>query len=291
MIYVNIAKLKLTKARRKKLSTLSKELVKKDSQERSAFVESNREQSWGNRDLLKSLRRLVGNKCWYTEVPLEGADPNVDHFRPKGRVREIDDNLSNTGSESEGYWWLAFEAGNYRLCCMHSNQRRVDEGTAGGKWDYFPVLGERATAKTPIGAIVENTLVLDPCSVTDVELLYFDPDGNPGPSERADLSPDPDDKRRVKTTVWLFHLDKSELVGRRSGHITELHALLGNADAQHHLWRRSEKINHQARIAFNAELSKIRGRLEPESPFAGVLRSAARAAITDYPWLTEFNIV
>jgi hypothetical protein len=91
----------------------------------------------------------VGNKCWYSEVPLEGADPNVDHFRPKGQVREVDADLQNLQTTSPGYWWLAFECRNFRLSSMHANQRRVDTDTNGGKSDYLPVLGSRAVEGTP----------------------------------------------------------------------------------------------------------------------------------------------
>jgi hypothetical protein len=291
MIYVNNGKLKLTKARITKIRALKKQLAAKAPGEKSAFIDTQREHTWGHKDLVRSLRALVGNKCWYSEVPLEGADPNVDHFRPKGRVSEIDDNLKPTGVESPGYWWLAFEPHNFRLCSMHSNQRRVDERTDGGKWDYFPVDGARAIENTPIGAICENALVLDPCSLTDVELLFFDSDGHPGPSEKAEKSPDPDDVKRVRVSIWLFHLDKNEIVSRRAGHIVELRTLLTNADAQHFLWRRAGKINHQARVSFNAEVAKIRAKLADDAPFAGALRCVATSAIVDYPWLTEFRLI
>lgn len=291
MIYINIGKLRLTKTRRAKLAALTRQLGKESAAGRSAFIEAGRKHSWGHSDLVKSLRALVGNKCWYTEVPLDGFDPNVDHFRPKGQVREIDDSLQNTGITASGYWWLAFDAYNYRLSCQHANQRRVDDKTAGGKWDYFPVTGARALENTPLGAIGENSLVIDPCEATDVELIFFDPDGVPGASDKAEMSSDPDDKKRVQVTIWLFHLDKQELVTRRAGFIAELHALLTNAHAQYHLWRQCGPINHHAKRSFNTEVAKIRRMLDDEAPFAGALRCVIRSTITHYPWISEFRLI
>lgn len=149
MIYINPRVIDFDPEWEAKVQELTRELLKKRPEERAAFIDSKRAETWGNKALLESLKGVVGDKCWYSEVSLVGADPNVDHFRPKGRVVEIDcSTLEKTGGISPPYWWLAFEPKNFRLSCMHSNQRRVDEETEGGKWDYFPVEGVRAPEGT-----------------------------------------------------------------------------------------------------------------------------------------------
>ena len=148
--------------------------MSKPTNERIAFINNNRTATWGNRELLTALKEVIGNKCWYSEVDLTGADPNIDHFRPKGRVKEVDvDSLTPTGIDSEGYWWLAFDHQNFRLSSMHSNQRRVDENTNGGKWDFFPVVGSRAVKGTQLSLINESVFPLDRCSATDVSLMWL----------------------------------------------------------------------------------------------------------------------
>jgi hypothetical protein len=207
MIFINPDAVPLPHARRATMDQLTAELLERPEAQRNAFIDQKRNVTWAQPEVIKALRAPAGNKCWYSEVQLDGQDPNVDHFRPKGRVREVDADFQNTGNESGGYWWLAFEFSNYRLAAMHANQRRVDEHTDGGKWDYFPVRGDRSPESTPWGEIIEDALPLDPCSSTDVALLWFDPDGKPCVSSWK-RKPNTADTERVKASIWLYHLDK-----------------------------------------------------------------------------------
>lgn len=141
MVHINPHDINLDPAWETKARKLTKELLKKKPEERAAFIDSKRAETWGSKSLLESLQGIVGNKCWYTEVSLVGADPNVDHFRPKGRVVEIDSStLKKTSDISPGYWWLAFEPKNFRLSCMHANQRRVDENTEVASGIFFRLM-------------------------------------------------------------------------------------------------------------------------------------------------------
>src|SRR5579862_423009 len=115
MIHVNPDLIDLKHEWKQKATALTAELKQKPANERAKFIEGHRDETWGDKDLLKALQKPVGNKCWYSEVSLAGQDPNVDHFRPKGQVREVDDNLQNSKTTSTGYWWLAFEWRNFRL--------------------------------------------------------------------------------------------------------------------------------------------------------------------------------
>ncbi len=133
MIFINPDFLNIPETREAAMAQLTATLAGKVAAEKSKFIEGNRAATWGHTEVLTALRAIVGNKCWYSEVHLEGADPNVDHFRPKGRVREVDAELKDTGTLNDGYWWLAFEPRNFRLACVHSNQRRTDSDTQGGK--------------------------------------------------------------------------------------------------------------------------------------------------------------
>ena len=288
MIFVNPNTLRLSATRQEVMRELAKELMTKPPAERNDFINRNRSVTWGHSDVVNALRAVAGNKCWYSEVKLDGQDPNIDHFRPKGRIREIDADLQNTGTESEGYWWLAFEFSNYRLTAMHANQRRVDTNTAGGKWDYFPVRGNRIAEGTPWEAVIEDTLALDPCSASDVAMLWFDPDGRPCPS-LGKRKPSDVDRMRVKATVWLYHLDKLEIQTSRAQHIEGIRKDLRSADADFRLWNRdSGSPNLQARNSFNRKIADIKLKLADDAIFAGAKRCAVRVAIADYPWIEEF---
>ena len=292
MIFVNPDSLNVPAARRAAMAALTVRLAGISREERKKFIESNRENTWGHDEVLTALRDIMGNKCWYSEAHLEGADPNVDHFRPKGRVREVDADLNNTGDESEGYWWLAFEPLNYRLASMHSNQRRTDKDTQGGKWDYFPVRGERAPEGTEWGAINEDTLALDPCSASDVRLLWFDPDGKPCPAAWKHREANADELERVKATIWLYHLDKQELQKRRTDHVQDIQKDLRKANVEYRLWAPdSGNPNLQAKASFDEKVAEIKTKISDAAQFAGAKRCAIQLALADYPWIEDFNIV
>jgi hypothetical protein len=292
MIFINPDSLNIPSAREAAMIALSATLAGKTPAERSQFIEANRDGTWGHNEVLTALRAIAGNKCWYSEVHLEGADPNVDHFRPKGRVREIDADLKNTGAPCDGYWWLAFEPRNFRLACMHSNQRRTDPDTEGGKWDYFPIRGARTPAGTEWGAIIEDILALDPCSFSDVRLLWFDPDGKPCAAKWKHRDTDTKELVRVKATVWLYHLDKKELQGRRSAHVQDIRKDLKKAHTEYQLWAPGTgNPNLQAKGSFDEKVAEIKTKIEDNAEFAGAKRCAIRTAIADYPWIDEFQII
>src|SRR5262249_17336441 len=103
-------------------------------------------------------RTLQFNKCAYCEreMPASVADTDfdpgsrehdVEHFRPKGRVRKwptpklikaMDLDFGNLplGAESKkGYYLLAYQLFNYATACATCNQSL--------KSDYFPIAGTR----------------------------------------------------------------------------------------------------------------------------------------------------
>jgi hypothetical protein len=288
MIFINPEALTLPVDREEEMKVLTEYLAGWPGELRAEFIEASINATWSHPQVLTALRAVVGNKCWYSEVKLDGADPEVDHFRPKGRVREVDTDLENTGDESEGYWWLAFEFSNYRLAAMHANQRRVDVDTAGGKWDYFPIRGNRAPEGTPWGEIMEDILPLDPCSATDVRLLWFDPDGKPSVSDWK-RKPNPGELERVRATIWLYHLDKKEIALSRTNYMEEIRKDLRKANVEFRLWDRdSGNPNLQARNSFNQKIAEIQMKIADRAVFAGAKRCAVRAAIPDYPWIEEF---
>lgn len=288
MIHVDIGKLIRPDGWEKRASDLLATLKQKSAADRSAFIDQCSDETWADPALLTALRSLVGNKCWYSEVPLEGADPNVDHFRPKGRVKEVDADLKPTGTLLPGYWWWAFEWRNFRLASMHSNQRRVDPLTAGGKADFFLVNGARATEGSDYTLCVEDVVPIDPCKQTDVALLWFDSVGAPSCSAWQ-RNKSIDDEWRVKVSIWLYHLDKQEIVARRREYMDLIRADLLVANTFYCLWK-SNVGSVISKNGFENKLTEIREKISDKSLYAGAKRAAIRAASVDYKWIFEFSL-
>lgn len=283
MIFVNQAKLAIPHTLREALLAASTGLRQQEAADRATYIQGNRNATWGNAALVAALKAVVGNKCWYSEISLGGADQNIDHFRPKGRVIEVSDEMVKTGQQLDGYWWLAFEPLNFRLSSQHSNQRRVDEDTDGGKADFFPVRGNRALEGTPYMQIFEDVLPLDPCSASDVSLLWFDPEGRPCYSPKQ-KQPKKEDERRIKATIWLYHLDKNDTAAPRAKAVEDVRRKLLLADNYYQLWH-SKPPCLKSKASFDHEVAEIAELLAETSEFAGAKRCTVRLAMADYEWI------
>jgi len=123
----------------------------------------------------ETLEGVTNRKCWYTESKNPGCVNDVDHFRPKGRVKDANGNVEYW------YWFLAFDPENYRLSCQFSNRPNANNllGATGGKHHYFPLLNNQPHATNKLGIANENPILLDPCNQSDCELLQFQADGRP----------------------------------------------------------------------------------------------------------------
>lgn len=282
MIFVDPLKLFIPADIISKMSELTKELKKVSVPNRSVFIEDGRKHSWGKAELVDAMQKVIGNKCWYSELELAGSDPNIDHFRPKGRVVEVDNNMARTGIYLDGYWWLAFEPLNYRLSAEHSNQRRV-EATAGGKADFFPIRGSRAKELTPYPQIFEDILPLDPCSISDVSLMWFDPEGRPCYFPKNNI-PNPADELRIKVTIWLYHLDKSKTAALRAKDINTFNGKLSLADTYYQLWNAAVPCL-KSKASFDNIVAEIASLITDDARFAGAKRCALRIASSKYDWI------
>jgi len=159
------------------------------------------------------LEELSNAACWYCEGIYKAGAPNhVDHFRPKGKVVNLDDEsvLCN-----EGYWRLAFDFGNYRLSCHRCNTSELDDDLKQGKANYFPIAdeGKRASgARHSVAAVAaEQPLLLDPIDPQDCNSLYFDEDGGVSAVPNAN----PSLMHRVGVSKRVYFIGRDELVDYR----------------------------------------------------------------------------
>lgn len=156
---------------------------------------------WRDPELIQWLSDLSAEKCWYTETKFGGDYQEVEHFRPKKETKDIDGNPING---HPGYYWLAFNINNYRLCKRRPNAKK---GT------YFPIRNENLRAKDELWAWKDELpLFLDPTDDEDCILLSFNDDGKPVPSEGLASS----DIDRVNFTIEKYYLDERVLNKRRA---------------------------------------------------------------------------
>lgn len=171
-------------------------LVAMSPAERQRYIRRNGRSKWSQ--VKNWLTDRLGKKCWYTEAELIGAPLAIDHFRP------VCD-----------YWWLAFEAANYRVSCAFANSPEHNKlhGCAGGKGDVFPLLGPGLRAKGRNKLRCEKPVILDPCDKSDCDLIAFQADGRPvlNPAHAADSIA----QRRVEESKILLNLDHPDFNSKR----------------------------------------------------------------------------
>lgn len=275
MRHVRIEDLKplLTKKWKKEALDALTDLKKLKPEDRSKAI-AKQSKVWSS--LRKKLERLSAGKCWYCESRELRSDKPVDHFRPKGAVHGVEG--------SEGYWWLAFDWQNYRLSCIFCNSRRidVDAGTAGGKWDFFPLFDEATRATTPEADIhKEEVVLLDPTKATDPGLLTFDEDGTPKP--RYDKTQDRDKHYRATQSIKLYHLHHVDAVDVRRKIAARIKTLI--ADGAKYFGELA-RPNNSAKHGLHRVMQDLIDLTARESEFS----SAARAFLYGYqtiPWIAE----
>jgi hypothetical protein len=216
------------------------------------------------------LLKWSHKKCWYSELRDDGSDYHVDHFRPKGRVRD------EGVPDRDGYWWLAFNWMNYRAAVAWVNSLHgSEEGPARGKADHFPLAPGSPIARKPTDDIeMESPAFLDPRNEDDVLLLDFDETGLPVPAAEGWNA------ERVMITRRLLHLDAVRM-----------------NEARQKAWRDCEEKLLMIAMAMNAPGSDYRRRdsemqhllmksickmLKPNYPLSAVYRACVLKC--RYPW-------
>lgn len=156
-------------------------------EERNVLIDKNKPH-W---DALKPwLLALSGGKCWFSEVRELYSHYDVEHFRPKKAAKALN------GVKRDGYWWLAFDYMNLRLCGNVGNRKK-------GGW--FPLKqGSLCSTYAEPCEESESRYLLDPIDDDDVSLIAFDEEGKvipvPGASDW--------ERERVSVTVQRLKLNE-----------------------------------------------------------------------------------
>ena len=157
--------------------------------ERNAFIDGNGSH-WGK--LKPWLLALSHGKCWFSESKDVFSHYDVEHFRPKKIARDMGDDTR------DGYWWLAYEYSNFRICGNVGNRKK-------GGW--FPLQGGSlcSSYENPCEES-ESRYLLDPTDPSDVELIAFDEKGDAIAAPNVTGWP----AERVKISVERLKLNEHE---------------------------------------------------------------------------------
>lgn len=232
MIFIDIDDLEVSADWLERASDALADVAAAQETERSKII--NKYQSiW--KELKDPLRDLSYKKCWYCESKDNRSDNAVDHFRPKGNVKDVD-------PPHHGYWWLAFNWRNYRFSCTYCNSIRKSAGDeSGGKQDYFPLVDEDHRARRREESIGDEIpALLDPTSLSDVQLLAFTDDGSAATITDQEQTWD---YKRAKVSIKRYHLDHPDIRERRGALMKRTREKLEKA--QEHL-KRYQKNNTDA---------------------------------------------
>jgi hypothetical protein len=173
-------------------------LKAKSDDERKGIIEKS-EKLWRYDRLRNWLLQRFNNKCWYTEAQDSVSAIHVDHYRPKGRVSDLEKN------ESDGYWWLAFDWTNYRMCGQLINVK---------KSDVFPFSEpQRANPGNPASLKLEAPLLIDP-TTDDAKLISYEVDED-GCRAVPQEGIHPADLARAKATIDILGLNRLDRLNQK----------------------------------------------------------------------------
>ena len=165
------------------------------SAERAEIIDKN-SAVWG--ELKTWLLELSHQKCWFTEAKDCFSHWHVEHYRPKKRAVDGD------GAAGDGYWWLAFDWQNFRICGSVGNAK---------KGAYFPLRpGSRRATDPNADLREEHPELLDPADEDDPVLIWFNFEGTAEPHPQLGQGWD---RGRVQISINRYELNFGPLADRR----------------------------------------------------------------------------
>jgi uncharacterized protein (TIGR02646 family) len=214
---------------------------------------------WRDDRIRNWLLQQFANKCWYTEAEDSISPIHVDHFRPKGRVRNLD------GSKESGYWWLTFNWKNYVVAGHLINSK---------KSDLFPILDgeQRAPENCAEHQLrLEGAVLIDP--LTDqTRLISYERDDDGCVAVLAGGIGSPSEKFKAEKTIEILGLNRLTRLNQKRrntwdeclSHINDYKG--ANAQgAQALVW-----------LMKNTAISNLKKKIEYEAEFSSVAEACIR---------------
>lgn len=132
----------------------------KNGAEKFNFEGKNR--VYGESSVKSELIKAQHFKCCFCEAKITHSPGDVEHFRPKGKVDQHEDEASIR----PGYFWLAYTWENLMYSCDDCNRRY--------KKNYFPLKDPSKRALSPNDNIdAEEPLIIDPFTENPEEYIDY----------------------------------------------------------------------------------------------------------------------
>ena len=221
-----------------------------DMDARKAIIDAN-SRIWG--ELKSWLLKLSHDKCWFFEVKDICSYPHVEHYRPKKIAKDED------GTAYEGYWWLAFDWRNFRICGSVPN---TSKGT------FFPLRTGCQRVSIAGDLRLEHPKLLDPTDEDDPNLLSFDSTGD----AIVAVNVQGWDKERVEYSVKRLKLDHQPLVEKRKAVWNACHQRIQAYKTELSKFE-SDNQNDIARQQIKENARAIRKMLQPDQELSSVARA------------------
>ncbi len=212
---------------------------------------------WG--ELKEWLLGLSHGKCWFSEAKDCFSHWDVEHYRPKKSAKDRD------GTTHGGYWWLAFDWENYRICGNAGNRKK---GT------YFPLRDGCARVGEDGDLRYEVPMLLDPVDEDDPVLLFFDLEGHAVAAPHVD---DEWEKIRVEYSVERYNLNFPPLMDKRRAVWAECWNRVEEYRRELNLWMR-DPGNVIARDRFRQAARHLRAMIREDQELSAVARACMESA-------------
>ncbi|MCK6537537.1 MAG: hypothetical protein L6Q84_31590 [Polyangiaceae bacterium] len=227
-----------------------------DSAARNKIIDDNRA-LWG--ELKDWLLGLSHGKCWFSEAKDCFSHWDVEHYRPKKSAKDRD------GTTHDGYWWLAFDWENFRICGNAGNRK---------KSTFFPLRDGCARAVVDGDLRHEVPMLLDPVDEDDPVLLFFDLEGH---AVAAPHVTDAWETTRVEYSVERYNLDFPPLMDRRKTVWAECWNRVEEYRRELRLCRK-DPTNAVARDRVKQAAKRVRAMIREERELSAVARACVESA-------------
>jgi hypothetical protein len=300
MIYIDTSTFTPNTAWQDKANLLYAELILKPTiEEKKAFIEKNKS-FWG--EIKGDLPHF--DKCWISEAREAVSPYTIEHFRPKNRVSKISIGLLRkiglkTFIEKKrkdwhssvkpinsgvGYWWLAFNYKNFRICGTIINSTK---GARFPLWQSGSISYEENDDYQ-----LEDHILLDPTKAGDPELLTFDPNGEIHPV--IDLKEY--ELTRVIISIAIYGLNAiPPLIEHRK---TKWDDCLELIKDNNHFYPKIEQIlKHGGSLSddlivplerFDTKCGILRKSISADSEFSAVAKTCLLSYSETYTWIKDY---
>lgn len=231
-----------------------------DAKTRKIIIRKN-SRVWAS--LKSNLIDIGHGKCWFSEAKDCFNHWHVEHFRPKSEAKDLD------GNKRDGYWWLAFDYKNYRICGGAGNS---------SKSIYFPLCsGSHEATDEDRNYHDERPLLLDPTSLPDTQLISFK-DGGKAVASEGYLERD---TLRAKESIKIYALNEfPALKTARANLWTDCSKRIVKANNAYEAYGKTGSLRKEQEFADS--LDELKALISKESEFSTMVRACLKRC--GYVW-------